>query len=81
MANNRWIQQGSATTPSGAQYGDDVILKDGSFFVVDENGNLIGLMPKGGGTFDGQVIFGGSVLAHYRSSGRSRTLYDLNSRA
>ena len=26
MANNRWIQQGSATTPSGAQYGDDVIL-------------------------------------------------------
>lgn len=39
MANNRWIQQGSATTPSGAQYGDDVILKDGSFGIVN-NSNI-----------------------------------------
>lgn len=37
MANNRWIQQGSATTPSGAQYGDDVILKDGSFAVINSS--------------------------------------------
>lgn len=55
MANNRWIQQGSATTPSGAQYGDDVILKDGSFFVVDENGDLIGFMTKDGGVFTGDI--------------------------
>lgn len=39
MANNRWIQQGSATTPSGVQYGDDVILKDGSFGIVN-NSNI-----------------------------------------
>lgn len=55
MANNRWIQQGSATTPSGAQYGDDVILKNGSFFVVDENGDLIGFMTKDGGVFTGDI--------------------------
>lgn len=55
MANNRWIQQGSATTPSGAQYGDDVILKNGSFFVVDENGDLVGFMTKDGGVFTGDI--------------------------
>lgn len=61
MANNRWIQQGSATTPSGAQYGDDVILKNGSFFVVDENGDLVGLMPKNGGTFTGLIHANGGI--------------------
>lgn len=66
--NNRWIQGESSENGdvihilNEIKYGDDVVTKDGSFFVVDENGNLIGLMPKGGGTFDGQVIFGGGVV-------------------
>lgn len=41
--NNRWLQKGSSTTPSGVKYGDDVILKDGTMKTVDENGNIVDL--------------------------------------
>ena len=51
----RHRQMTGAAAPENAEYGDIVILKNGSFFVVDENGDLIGFMTKDGGMFTGDI--------------------------
>ena len=61
-----YAQSGSKTRPDNPEYGDRIVLKNGSFFVVDNNGNVIEYapksevdkkMPKSGGTFTGPVYF------------------------
>lgn len=70
MANNRWIQQGSATTPSGAQYGDDVILKDGSFGIVNNSNIPIWFAKQAGSlVYKGQLTSASNLDNYFSEPG------------
>ena len=56
------VQETSAAKPANAKYGDTVILKNGAFNTVDENGNTVGFLPLRGGTMTGSVNMGGNAV-------------------
>ena len=65
MANNRWIQTGTSTTPSGVQYGDDVVLKDGTLRIVNSDGDIVGINAVNAKNAD---KLGGQLPSYYASN-------------
>ena len=76
MANNRWLESGSASFGNNNYaYGDDIILSDGSFYSVNNNGTPVQLASQSDleateSMFGGMKIIrgGNAVLAYVNSS-------------
>lgn len=79
MANNRWLESGSADFGNNEySYGDDIILSDGTFYSVDSSGTPVQLASQNdlestksmlGGV---RIIRGGNVVLTYVDSSTLR---------